>query len=79
MEHWWKDTDGKTEVVGKKKSVLVPFSLLQLSRPLAWDRIQISAVGGPRLTAWGMAGLLGRGFRRNYLIRTAQYTHLPHV
>jgi hypothetical protein len=35
-EHWWNDTDGKTEVLGEKPGV-VPLCQPQIPHELAWD------------------------------------------
>jgi hypothetical protein len=37
MERWWNDTDGKTEVLGKKKLVPMPLCPPQITSRPSWD------------------------------------------
>ena len=45
MDYCWNDTDGKTEVIGGKPTLL-PLCPLQMIRWIAWDECRSFAVGG---------------------------------
>ena len=61
MEHWWNDTDMKTEVL-EEKPVPVPLLSPQIPNKPAWDPTWACAVRRRRLTAWPIAWLIGVQF-----------------
>jgi hypothetical protein len=50
MERWWKDTEGKTEVV-EGKPIPMPVYSSQIAHGLTWDLTRASVLRDQRLNA----------------------------